>query len=121
VLEAAPDFQPPQKAASGGTGLYCGEQDFFAFLIDPGGWTEIRGEMFAPGFFVFNSEVGKRSLGVETFWFQEVCRNHLVWDPVEIVEFSRKHTGNIAESLTEIRRIIERLAKKRDERKDGFA
>lgn len=121
VLDAAPDFQPPQKAATGGTGLYCGQQDLFAFLIDPGGWTEIGGEPFAPGFFVFNSEVGRRSLGVQTFWFEAVCGNHLVWDPIEVVDFNRRHTGNIAESLIEIRRIIEALARKRDERKDGFA
>jgi len=52
LMEFAVDFQPPQKASTGGTGLYCGEQDLFAFLIDPTGWTEIGGEAFAPGFFV---------------------------------------------------------------------
>lgn len=120
VLEAAPNFDPPQKAASGGTGLYCGEQDLFAFLIDPAGWTEISGEAFAPGFFIYNSEVGRRSLGVQTFWFQAVCSNHLVWDPIEVVDFNRRHTGDIVASLTEIRRIVENLSNKRDERKDGF-
>src|SRR5262249_8283786 len=75
----------------------------------------------APGFFVWNSEVGKRSLGIETFWFQAVCQNHIVWDAVEVVEFSRKHTANVHESLSEIRRIIEALVHKRDERLDGFA
>ena len=65
-----------QKAGGrhGGTGLYCGEQDLFCFLIDPTGWAEIDGEAFAPGFFVWNSEVGKRSVGISTFWFQAVCR-----------------------------------------------
>ena len=121
VLEAAPDFQQPQKAVTGGTGLYCGQQDLFAFLIDPGAWTEIGGEAFAPGCFVYNSEVGRRSLGVQTFWFQQCCGNHLIWDPIEIVEFQRRHTGSIADSLIEIRRIIENLAAKRDDRKDGFA
>ena len=42
------------------TRLYCGEQDLFAFMIDPTGWAEIDGEALAPGFFVWNSEVGKR-------------------------------------------------------------
>lgn len=38
VKEFAPDFTPPQTAMDGvGTGLYCGEQDLFAFLIDPTG------------------------------------------------------------------------------------
>ena len=58
VREFASDFEPPQTGIGGATGLYCGEQDLFAFLIDPTGWTEIGGESFAPGFFVWNSEVG---------------------------------------------------------------
>ena len=93
----------------------------FCFLIDPTGWAEIDGEAFAPGFFVWNSEVGKRSLGIQTFWFQAVCQNHIVWDAVEVVEFTRKHTASVHESLAEIRRIVEQLVAKRDERRDGFA
>ena len=121
LQEFATDFGPPQTAVTGGTGLYCGEEDMFCFLIDPTGWVEIGGEAFAPGFFVWNSEVGKRSLGIETFWFQAVCQNHIVWDAVEVVEFTRKHTGKVHESLGEVRRIVEALVKKRDDRRDGFA
>ena len=100
VKESAPDFTPPQMAFDNhSTGLYCGEQDLFSFLIDPTGWVEIGGEAFAPGFFVWNSEVGRRSLGVQTFWFQRVCQNHIVWDATEVVEFSRKHTANVGNGL----------------------
>jgi hypothetical protein len=120
LREFAVDFQPPQKARTGGTGLYCGEQDLFAFLIDPTGWAEIDGEAFAPGFFVWNSEVGKRSIGISTFWFQAVCENHIVWDAVEVTEFTRKHTGKVGEALGDIRRIVEGLIEKRDSRRDGF-
>jgi hypothetical protein len=124
VREFATDFQPAQQAGGadeqGGTGLYCGEQDMFCFLIDPLGWTEIRGEAFAPGFFLWNSEVGRRSVGVQTFWFQAVCQNHIVWDAVEVVDYSRKHTANVHECLSDIRNVIERLVAKRDERRDGF-
>jgi len=120
VQEFATDFEPPQNASGGGTGLYCGEQDLFCFLIDPLGWTEIEGEAFAPGFFVWNSEVGRRSLGIQTFWFQAVCQNHIVWDAIEVVEFKRKHTANVRDGLTEVRRIIESLIEKRDSRRDGF-
>jgi len=120
IREFATDFQPPQQAITGGTGLYAGEQDLFVFLIDPLGWTEIEGEAFAPGFYAWNSEVGRRSIGIETFWFQAVCQNHLVWDAVEVVEFSRKHTANVHDALTGIQRIIEALVAKRDARKDAF-
>ena len=120
VQEYASDFQPPQTAASGGTGLYCGEQDMFCFLIDPTGWAEIDGEAFAPGFFTWNSEVGRRSLGIQTFWFQSVCANHIVWDACETIEFTRKHTAGVKDGLNEIRSIIERLVSQRDARRDSF-
>jgi hypothetical protein len=122
VKEFATDFQPPQKSKfGGGTGLYCGEQDMFVFLIDPLGWAEIDGEAFAPGFFLWNSEVGRRSVGIQTFWFQKVCANHIVWDAVEVVDFSRKHTANVHDCLGEIRERIHKLTEKRDERRDGFS
>ena len=115
---------PSQDGRSTGepeaTGLYCGEQDMFCFLIDPTGWAEIEGQAFAPGFFIWNSEVGRRSVGVQTFWFQAICQNHIVWDAVEVADFSRKHTANVHESLAEIRRRIEVLVEKRDQRRDGF-
>jgi len=120
LREFATDFEPPQPGANGATGLYAGEQDMFTFLIDPTGWAEIDGQAYAPGFFVWNSEVGRRSLGVSTFWFQAVCQNHIVWDATEIVEFTRKHTARVHESLNEIRSIIEALVQKRDQRRDGF-
>jgi hypothetical protein len=121
VREFATDFQPPQKAMGGGTGLYCGEQDFFCFLVDPLGWCEIEGETFAPGFFLWNSEVGRRAVGVQTFWWQQICANHIVWDAIEIIDFSRKHTANVHECLSGIRRTIEGLVERRDSRRDGFA
>lgn len=121
VQEFATDFTPPQKGFNGATGLYAGEQDLFVFLIDATGWIEIGNQAFAPGFFLWNSEVGKRTVGVSTFWFQAICCNHIVWDAVEVTEFTRKHTGSVKESLTAIRRFIEALVQKRDERQDGFA
>ncbi|GMW03881.1 MAG: hypothetical protein AMXMBFR84_50150 [Candidatus Hydrogenedentota bacterium] len=120
VLEFVTDFEAAQEAMGGGTGLYCGEQDMFCFLIDPTGWTEIDGQFFAPGFFLWNSEVGRRTVGVQTFWFQKVCQNHIVWDAVDIVEFTRKHTTNVHEALDSIREILVTLTKRRDERQDGF-
>ncbi len=118
---SADGFAPPPPGFNGATGLYAGQQDMFAFLIDDSAWVDIEGEQFAPGFFVWNSEVGRRTVGVETFWFQRICSNHIVWDAIEVVSFSRKHTANVGEALEEIRRIIDRLVIKRDERRDAFA
>ena len=36
------------------------------------------------------------------------------------MEFTRKHTSRVHDSLGEIRRIIETLVEKRDQRRDGF-
>lgn len=121
VRDVATDFQPPQTAFNGGTGLYCGEQDMFCFLIDPTGWVEIDGEEFAPGFFVWNSEVGRRSLGMQSFWFQRICQNHIVWDATNVVEFTRKHTASVRDGLSDIRDHIRTLVSKRDSRRDAFA
>lgn len=121
LQEFATDFQPPQKASGGGAGLYAGEQDLFCFMIDPTGWAEIEDQAFAPGFFLWNSEVGRRSVGVSTFWFQQVCANHIVWDAVQVEQVSRKHTANVHEALVAIRQTLEKLVEKRDQRKDGFA
>lgn len=120
LMEFAVDFRPPQAGCTGGTGLYRGEQDLFCFLIDPTGWVEIGNEAFAPGFFVWNSEVGRRSVGAQSFWFQAVCCNHIVWDAIDVTEFARKHVGDVTEALPAMRRVVEQLVQRRDERKDGF-
>jgi len=121
VREAAPDFTPPPTGLGGATGLNAGEQNMFAFGIDPSAWVEIGGENFAPDFFVWNSEVGKRSVGVQTFWYQEICQNHIVWDAIEVVELKRCHIGNVQDALDDVRETIAQLVKKRDERRDSFA
>ena len=93
----------------------------FAFLIDDSAWVEIGGEQFAPGFFVWNSEVGRRTIGVETFWFQHVCANHIVWDAIEVVRYARKHTAKVVDALDDIQDVIRRLVRSRDSRRDAFA
>jgi len=67
VRNEAEIFHAPPKGFNGATGFYAGQQDMFAFLIDDSAWVEIGGQRFAPGFFVWNSEVGRRTIGVETF------------------------------------------------------
>ena len=118
--EFAVDFQPAQQANTGANGLYCGEQDMFCFLIDPTGFCDVGGEAFAPGFFIWSSETGRRSVGIQTFYFQAICQNHIVWNCCDVTEFTRKHTANVPDSLDFIRQYIEQLTKRRDENRDGF-
>ncbi len=120
VIDEAFDFDPPPKGANGATGLYAGEQDMFAFMIDDKTWVDIGGEHFAPGFFIWNSEVGRRSVGIQTFWYQRVCGNHIVWDANKIASYSRKHTANVGNAVDDLRFLLKRLIQTRDSRKDAF-
>jgi len=129
VREFAVDFMPPQQArsdlikdgeATPATGLYCGPEDMFVFMINPTGFVEIQGEAFAPGFFVWNSEIGRRSVGIQTFWFQSCCANHIIWDATDVTEYTRKHTTNVHDALREIGQMIERLVQVSEQRKDSF-
>ena len=121
VRSEADGFGSPPKGMNGATGFYAGQQDMFAFLIDDSAWVEIGGEQFAPGFFVWNSEVGRLTIGVETFWFQHVCANHIVWDAIEVVRYSRKHTANVVDAIDDIQSVIHRLVQSRNVRRDAFA
>jgi hypothetical protein len=44
-----------------------------------------------------------------------------VWQATEVTDFARKHTANVHDSLSSIRKTLEQLVQKRDERRDGFA
>ena len=116
------EFQPPQPAQRHyGTGLYAGEQDLFAFLVDDNGWVDIGDDRFAPGFFIWNSEVGCRSVGIQTFWYQHICGNHIVWDCIDVNEFSRKHTSSVRDAIGEIERMITSLVRVKTQRQEQFA
>ena len=122
VAQFDSEFQPPKPAQyHHGTGLYAGEQDMFAFLVDDNAWVDIGEDRFAPGFFVWNSEVGSRSVGIQTFWYQHICGNHIVWDCTDVNEFSRKHTSSVREAIGEIERMITSLVAVKTQRQEQFA
>lgn len=120
VIDEAFDFDPPPVGESGATGLYAGEQDMYAFMIDQTAWVEVGEERFAPGFYISNSEVGSRYTGIASFWYQRVCGNHIVWDPKHLVSYSRKHTTSAETALAELRKIIRYLVEASSSRRDEF-
>jgi hypothetical protein len=93
----------------------------FAFLVDDNGWVDIGQDRFAPGFFVWNSEVGSRSVGIQTFWYQHICGNHIVWDCTDVNEFSRKHTSSVRDAIGEVERMITSLVSVKTQRQEQFA
>lgn len=97
-LEQIGPWQPAPAAFDGSRGLYLGDRDMFAFMVDndrrifekdPNGG-------LSRGFFVSNSEVGKASFKVTTFYYCYVCGNHYVWGASGIKEVKIKHVGDAA-------------------------
>jgi hypothetical protein len=99
------------------SGLYAGDRDMFAFLIDGGDWTDhepgtfsVDGEQFNRGLFVWNSEVGAKSFGWMQFVFDVVCGNHYVWGAREVETFRARHAGKGAtRALYAMRRYLDTL------------
>lgn len=98
ALEQAGPWQPAPAAFDGSRGLYLGQRDMFAFLVDnerrifehgPGGG-------LSRGFFCWNSETGDKSIGVQTFFYEYVCGNHRVWGATGIkqVRIAHIHTND---------------------------
>ena len=67
------------------TTLFASDRDMFVFLADEENRIELPGRRagrsgsFARGFFVWNSEVGKTTLGAGFFLFDYVCCNRIIW------------------------------------------
>ena len=81
------------------TTLYASDRDMFVFLADEDNRIELPGRRagkmgsFARGFFTWNSEVGKTTLGAGFFLFDYVCCNRIVWGADEYTEMRIRHTS----------------------------
>jgi hypothetical protein len=81
------------------TTLFASDRDMFVFLADEKNRIEIpnrragRFGSFARGVFVWNSEVGKSSLGAGFFLFDYVCCNRIVWGEDQYTEVRIRHTS----------------------------
>jgi len=94
-LEADGPWQPAPAAFDGSRGLYLGDRDMFAFMVDSGRriFEHAPGGGLSRGFFVANSEVGARSFMVMTFLYEYVCGNHRVWGASQVKEIRIRHVG----------------------------
>lgn len=88
-------FYNPKDWRGRPSGLYAGDRDVFIFMIDGGSMLDAgpRAQLNR-GFFLWNSEVGSKTFGLKTFYFNTVCGNHIVWDASDIKEFKIRHTKN---------------------------
>lgn len=111
------------------SGLYAGDRDMFAFMIDGGDWApgqpnvgsfDVDGEQFNRGFFVWNSEVGAKTFGFTSFMFDVICGNHYVWGARNVEQVSARHAGRGAtRALYAFRRYLDVL--NQNETAEGFA
>lgn len=92
------EFRKRVEITKQNTTLYASDRDMFVFLADEEHRIEIpnrrNGETgsLARGFFVWNSEVGKCTLGIATFLFDYVCCNRIVWGAEEYEQITVRHT-----------------------------
>lgn len=94
LSEERPEWQPAPAAFDGARGLYLGDRDMFAFLVDNDRriFEKSNGGL-SRGFFVENSEVGASSFVITTFLYEYVCGNHIVWGAKAIRELRLRHVG----------------------------
>jgi hypothetical protein len=95
--------------------LYASDHDMFAFLMSQGKVVQDPvGQPLHRGIIVTNSEVGDRSLGVMSFWFRDVCENHIIWGAEQLAEIRLNHVGDIKtrwnEATVEIRKYLDKSA-----------
>lgn len=81
------------------TTIYASDRDMFVFLADEKNRITIPNRRdgkegsLARGFFLWNSEVGKSTLGVGTFLFDFACSNRIVWGAESYREIRIRHTA----------------------------
>jgi hypothetical protein len=89
------------------TTLYASDRDMFVFLADEKNRIEIpnrrNGESgsLARGFFMWNSEVGDKTFGVATFYFDYACSNRIVWGAEGYSEITVRHTASAPDKWIE--------------------
>lgn len=80
------------------TTLYAGDRDMFIFLADEVNRIEVPNRrdgkpgMLARGIFLWNSEVGDRTLGMASFLLDYVCMNRIVWGATQFEQITVRHT-----------------------------
>lgn len=104
------------------TTIYASDRDMFVFLADEKHRIEVPGRRpgltgsLARGFFVWNSEVGSKTLGIGTFLFDYACSNRMVWGAEGYEEIKIMHSvGAPTRWIEEVAPAIEAYANKSTE------
>lgn len=82
------------------TTLYASDRDVFMFLVDDTHPIEIGKlpngdpDLVFRGFYVWNSEVGSKTLGISTFMLRGVCQNRCLWGVQDKQTVTIRHSKN---------------------------
>lgn len=80
------------------TTLYASDRDVFVFLVDDTHPIEIgklpdgSPDLVFRGFYVWNSEVGRTTLGISTFLLRAVCANRNIWGAQDMSSITVRHS-----------------------------
>ncbi len=74
-------------------GLYAGDRNMFAFMVNPHRIIDDGGQGLMRGFYFSNSEVGDGCLEITAFYLENVCGNHICWGASGILSFKQAHRG----------------------------
>lgn len=101
------EFGKAVPVTKANTTLYAGDRDMFVFLADEQHRIEIpnrrNGEpgQLSRGFFVWNSEVGSATFGLQTFLFDYVCCNRIVWGAQDVSGVTIRHSAGAPDRYIE--------------------
>lgn len=75
--------------------LFASDRDVFMFFCDGGSIVDGGGDrdQLHRGFYVWNSEVGTRTMGISTFLFRAVCGNFGIWGHEDVRVVKIRHTS----------------------------
>lgn len=82
------------------TTLYASDRDVFMFLVDDTHPIDIGKlpngdpDLVFRGFYVWNSEVGSKTLGISTFLLRGVCQNRNIWGQQDKQSMTIRHSKN---------------------------
>lgn len=80
------------------TTLYASDRDVFMFLVDDthpisvGKLPNGDDDLMFRGFYVWNSEMGGKSMGISTFMLRGVCQNRNLWGVEDQLTMTIRHT-----------------------------
>lgn len=113
------EFGKAVEVDRGNTTIYASDRDMFVFLADEKNRIEVpnrrngQSGSMARGFFVWNSEVGSKTLGIATFLFDYVCCNRIVWGAEGYQEIKIIHSVSAPDRwVEEVTPAIEAYAQK---------